>query len=198
MLEGFSALALKVTGLKPASISQAHMPPKVIDPRVHGKLEFRVIGCRPVNANSDEFVEEYDAGLNKLHIFSHGLRELTIQVKFTGEDQRPTQDALFYLERLGDRLVWPSSTDALRAIDMVLVTRGSFLDLSKVFSAEDRQGSIGVKEFMFRASVSEEVTGPDFPISWIETVHVFSDDLNGVDGNPLPAPEQISLTVTRS
>jgi hypothetical protein len=195
MLEGFAKLAIQLTGLSPAGISQAHMPPKVLDPRKHGRLEFRVIGCRPVNSNSDEFTEEFDSGLNKIRVTSHGIRILTIQVKFIGEDQRPTQDALFYLERLGDRLVWPPSLAALKALDMGLQTRGSFLDLSQVFSAEDRQGSIGVKEFIFIASVSEEITGTDFPLSWIQTVTFTSNKLNDVDDTP--ADPQITVTVAR-
>jgi len=186
---------MQLTGLKPASVVQAHMPSKVLDPRKHGKLEFRVIGCKPVNGTSDELRETYDAGLNMLRITAIGLRMLTIEVKFIGEDNRPTQDALFYLERLGDRLVWPSSLAALRAIDMGLQTRGGFIDLSRVYSAEDRHGSIGAKEFIFIAAVSEEISNPaDSPLSWIQTVDFVSDTLDNVDGNPLP--HQISGTVT--
>src|SRR4051812_36105798 len=121
MLEGFAALTVKLTGLIPASVAAAHMPSKALDPRAHGKIEFRVIGCRPVNATSDEIVETYDAGLNLLRVSSKGFRQLTIEVKFIGEDNRPTQDALFYLERLGDRLVWPSSLASLRTLDMGLI-----------------------------------------------------------------------------
>jgi hypothetical protein len=195
MLEGFSALAIQLTGLKPADISQAHMPPKVLDPRRHGKIEFRVIGCRPYTGNDDEVREDYDVGTNTLILTAAGRRQLTIQVKFTGEDHRPTQDALFYLERLGSRLVWPPSRDALRALDMGLVTRGSFIDLSKVYSAEDRQGSIGVKEFIFNVLLTEQITNPDnSPFQWIQTVLISSDTLDDVDGTPLP--HQISATVT--
>ncbi len=93
-------------------------------------------------------------------------------------------------------MVWPSSLAALRAVDMGLITRGSFLDLSKVYSAEDRQGSIGVKEFIFHAVVTEEIGDTsDSPLSWIETLTFESDTLDDVDGDPLP--EQISDTVVR-
>jgi hypothetical protein len=195
MLGGFASLAVQLTGLQP--IVQAHMPPKVLDPRKHGKLEFRVIGCRPINSTSDEIRYEYNAGTNRLIVTSIGFRRLTIQVKFTGEDNRPSQDALFYLERLGDRIVWPSSLAALRAVDMGLVTRGSFIDLSRVISAEDRQGSVGVKEFTFNVVVTEVISNPsDSPLSWIETVEFLSNTLNDVDGTPLVP--QISGTVTRS
>jgi hypothetical protein len=197
MLTGFAALAVQLTGLAPPSVGPAHMPPKVLDPRKHGKLEFRVIGCRPMNATEDDIRETYDVGTNKLTLTSYGFRQLTIQVKFTGEDQRPSQDALFYLERLGDRLVWPASQASLAALDMGLVTRGSFVDLSRVYSAEDRQGAIGAKEFIFNVLVSEIATGsPDNPTNWIETVQFASNQLLGTDGNPLAT--QISGSATRS
>jgi hypothetical protein len=196
MLEGFSGLAMRLTGLTPASVVHAHMPPKVVDPHIKGRLEFRVISCRSVNTNADELRETYDVALNQLRITSLGIRYLTIQVKFIGYDHRSTQDALFYLERLGDRIHWPPSLAELRAIDMGLINRGTFLDLSKVISAEDRQGSVGVKDFMFIAAVSEEISDPDgSPLSWIETVQFTSDTLDGEDGNPLG--RQISGTVTR-
>lgn len=197
MLEGFAKLALQLTGLHSPDIVQAHMPPKAIDPVKKGRLEFRVVGCRPVNSTSDELSEEFDAGTNTLIITSTGFRQITIQVKFIGYDHRPTQDALFYLERLGDRLQWPASLAALRALDMGLITRGSFIDLSKVISAEDRQGSVGAKDFIFHAVSSEIITNPDdSPSSWIETVEFASNTLKGEDGNPLA--HQISGTVTRS
>ena len=193
MLEGFANLTQQLTGLQPV---HAHMPSKVIDPQKKGRLEFRVIGCRPVNSHSDELREEFDAGQNLLIITAVGLRYLTIQVKFIGYDHRPTQDALFYLERLGDRLSWPSSHAALRALDMGLVLRGAFIDLSKVISAEDRQGSVGVKEFNFMAAVSEVIDNPaDSPSSWIETVEFASDTLDDEAGDPLGL--QISGSVTR-
>lgn len=194
MLPGFAALATKLTGLQ--LIAQAHMPPKVLDPRKHGKLEFRVIGCRPVNSTSDELREVWDVGTNTLFVTAIGFRQLTIQVKFIGEDNRPSQDALFYLERLGDRLAWPSSAAALRAIDMGLITRGSFVDLSRVISAEDRQGSVGAKDFIFTAVVSEQISdAADSPLSWIQTVNFASNTLNDEAGNPLA--RQIAGTVTR-
>lgn len=195
MLGGFATLATQLTGLQ---TPQAHMPTKVTDPKKKGRLEFRVIACKSVNSNSDDFRETYDVGSNTIIITSVGFRHLTIQVKFIGEDNRPSQDALFYLERLGDRLAWPSSLATLRALDMGLIERGSFLDLSKVFSAEDRQGSIGVKEFRMVAVVTEIVNGPDHdPMSWIETVEFYSDTLDDVDGEPAPAALQVSGTVTR-
>jgi hypothetical protein len=197
MLQGFAALAAALTGLGAPNTVHAHMPAKMLDPLKKGRLEFRVIACRPVNSTSDEIREVFDAGTNKLLVTSFGRRYLTIQVKFIGDDQLPSQDALFYLERLGDRLTWPSSTATLRGLDMGLVTRGSFLDLSQVMSAEDRQNSVGVKDFIFAALVSEEMTATgDSPASWIETLYFGSDTLDDVDGTPLVP--QISEVVTRT
>ncbi len=192
-LEGFAALVASLTGLKP--VAEANSPVKVIDPLKKGRIEFHVIGCKPVNSVSDEIIEVYDPGTNTLIVSSWGLRNLTIQVKFIGYDHRFSQDALFYLERLGDRIVWPASSATLKALGLVLVTRGSFINLSKVISAEDRQGSVGAKEFIFRATVSEEMTGDDSPSSWIETVEFASDTLDNEAGVPLAA--QISGSVTR-
>ncbi len=190
-LEGFAALATALTGIR---TEQKDMPQKMIDPAKKGRLEYRVISCRPVAGSSDE-IRFSDDGDNLL-MSSEGLRALTIQVTFKGYDQRYTQNALFYLERLGNRLVWPSSLATLRALDLGLIDRGTFQDFSDVESAEDRRWSVGVKDFMLHAVVTETPDNPaDNPMSWIETVEFASDTLDGTDD--LPLPTQISATVTR-
>lgn len=193
MLNGFAALATQLTGLQ---IVQAHMPVKATDPIKKGRLEYRVIACRPISKVTDEIRYAFDTGTNTLVMTSEGMREITIQTKFIGYDNRPTQDALFYLERLGDRLAWPSSVTALQALDMALVARESFIDLSRVISAEDRVGSIGVKDFRFNAVVTEAPDNPtDNPTNWIEVLEFYSAPLLDVDGNP--SPHQIAGSVTR-
>ncbi len=70
------------------------------------------------------------------------------------------------------------------------------MDLSKVLSAEDRQWSIGVKDFMFLAVVNETPDNPDDnPSTWIEEVTFNSDTLDNEAGVPLV--KQITGSVTR-
>lgn len=193
IMTGFRALAIQLTGLQ---VEQYNSPPKTIDPKKKGRLEFRILACRPISAVTDEIRYTFDAGTNTLIMTSEGMRTITMQVKFEGYDHGPGQDACYYLERLGNRIVWPSSLEALAALDLGLVNRGTFQNFSKVLSAEDREWSIGIKEFIFQAVVNETPDNPaDNPSTWIETVIFLSDTLDNVDGNPLVP--QISRTVTR-
>lgn len=191
MLPGFAALAVSLTGLQ---VFQRNSPPKVIDPKLKGKLDFRVIACRPVST-FDEIRYVFDTVLGTYTMVSSGLRKLTIQVTFEGFDHGYGRDALFYLERLASRIVWPSSLAALNVLEMSLLDRGTFVDLSKVLSAEDRQWSVGTKDFIFLAVLNETPDNPDDnPANWIETVIFTSNPLLGEDGTPESPP--VSGTVT--
>lgn len=189
MLPGFTALVAQLAGLQ---IEKANGPAKMIDPRLKAKLETRVISCRPVSAVTDEIRYTYNETTGVNTMTSEGMRALTIQVKFEGFDHGPARDALFYLERIGDRIVLPSSLATLRALGMGLTNRGTFQDLSKVLSAEDREWSIGVKDFMLLAVVTTTPdagvgVGSDNPANWVQSVTFVSTDM-------IP---QISGTVTR-
>ena len=138
----------------------------------------------------------YDSGSNGMVVTVFGIREFTFSVRFEGLDHTADRDALFYLERLRTRLIWPSSQDALIAIGASLTKRLAFQDLSRILSAEDRVNSIGVLDLVFQAVVEDSPSTPtdDSPISWIQTVNWHTNTLNN-EGN-VPLVKQISDTIT--
>lgn len=192
------AIAALMTSLVGLRVDQRNMPQKVTDPKVKGKLVYTVTSCISNGLNDDvRFV--YNAGTGLLDVVVSGLRTFTLSVRFEGYDQSLPHDALYYLERLGTRLIYPSSLATLAALDVSLIRRLSFQDLSRILSAEDRVWSVGQKDFVFQCVVTYNPTdgGADSPSSWIEHVQVLSDDLLGEDGLALPGPMQINTVIDR-
>lgn len=188
-LPALALLMTRLTGLQ--MVEERDSPQKVVDPQKKGKLQYIVMGCKPVG--QDEIRYTYNSGTNTMDVVVLGMRRLTVTARFEGYDHRPGQDALFYLERLGTRMSWPSSVQALQDVGLSLIERTSFINLSRVYEDSDRRWSIGQKDFIFNFLLEEPPGADDTPVSWIQTVIWASDTLDDVDG--LPLDRQISGTV---
>lgn len=184
ILPALASLCTSLTGLQ---ASERDMPQKMTRPSVKGKLIYLVTNVTSVGLD-DDIRYVYDAGTNTLHMVVAGIRTFTFSVRFEGEDHSPGRDALFYLERLRTRLVWPAAQAAMFTANVALTKRMAFQDLSRVLSAEDRVQSVGVLDLIFQAVVEDSPTtgSSDFPVSWVERVHFNSDTLDNEGGTPLP------------
>lgn len=195
MLDGFAALASSLTGLPNPQVVQTHMPVKAIDPTLKARLEFRILAVRSVSEVADE-VRYVVSGVDDefLDEVVSGMRVVTIQVKCIGLDHRPGQDAIYYLERMGNRMAWPATLDALSALEMALVARHPTIDVSTPLTADDRTTSVAVKDFLFNAVVNEiSNPGDEDEPGWIETVEFYSQDWPNGDPDEL----LVSGSVTR-
>ncbi len=97
-----------------------------------------------------------------------GNRRLTLSVRVQSRDQRPDERAFVVLERVRDRLLLPSSQEALSDLGFGLRESAALVDLG---SARDRrQESVAALDIVLHYTVAE--TGDDEVMGTIEHVGV--------------------------
>jgi|WetSurMetagenome_2_1015567.scaffolds.fasta_scaffold23242_4 hypothetical protein len=199
LLSGVSSLIARLTGLQ---VHDADAPEPFTDPRVKGKLSFKVtsshrIGGYEIRYGEKEITpepteEEPDPEPYSIVVASVCFhREFTLSVRFEGYDQTADNDVINYLEEVDARFGFPSSHETLLGLNCTLVSAEPSVKIPS--TQQGRVFSCGKKDFIFLAVVNEEDdAGGD--VGYIHEVTIDSMYLRMPDGTPSKTQVHVQVT----
>lgn len=195
-MPGISSLLAKLTGLVPANVGPADDGgQKFTKSKGSGKkkaqISFKVVSIKHIGRDVTTYAlnEAEDALVETVS----GHRVFALQVLLESYDHGFSNTAEWYLERIFTKLSRSTSKAALRAIECSWVDVSPFVNLSAAISDDDRVFSRGARDFSFLTVVNDTDDSDDETIYWIETIDLYSNTLDGVDGEPLADALQIEL-----
>jgi hypothetical protein len=190
ILPALATLLGTLTGLQ---VREKTSPEKQFRTQLKAKLEFNVSSCVDVG----EAEIRYEPGSPATNLIEQVVlhKEFVLSVKCESYDNGYTKFAPWHLERIATRMNRATSLAALRAVGCSYLGVGPTHDLSGVTDDEGRIFSVGQKDFRFLGVVNDRDTDAP-PTGSIGSVELQSIYLYGADGVQLPAPLQVSQTVS--